>query len=332
MYSRLRSALFLIIFSGRAMDFTEETTPAGFTLKILFNKMKFLVFNRKGESFSADPEGRGLLHKIPTIVFLGNIFSIERDFPKEYSLLKMRDNTIILPYRNIIEKKRKYLFIHYDMSIDVLPVRMIVMKSYSKMLKDVTTDTEIDYLIIDESISEIEVAVIASRYRPGETIKVTKDKTPLSQAGAEEKTSDYININTMSDNPVFLASYHLKNMALSNLNQLLLDFDISPFDTQFIIFLINDLLDKKKNDTSVFRNIEMLVDLLNAYEFYLALIERNEEKIREKIETEPDFRKLSPYRTLVSKVRSMYPGTEEQLLYTEYENLVLEQEEKLKAG
>lgn len=319
-------------YSGQIMDYTEEITPSGFTLKILFRKMKFLIFNRKGESYSADPEGRGLLHKIPTIVFLGNIFIVDRDYPKEYSLLKVRDNTIILPYRNIIEKKRKYLFIHYSTSIDMLPVNIIVVKSYSSMLKDVPADTDIDYLIIDESISEIEISVIASRYRPGEIIKVNKDTTAAQQAADDETTSDYININTMSDNPVFLASYHLRNMALSNLNQLLLDFDISAFDTQFIIYLINDLLDKRKNDTIVFRNIEMLIDLLNAYEFYLALIVKDEKKIREKIDTEPDAKKLSPYRTLVSKVRSMFPGTEEQLLYTEYENLVLEREENLKSG
>ena len=319
-------------YSGQIMDYTEEITPSGFTLKILFRKMKFLIFNRKGESYSADPEGRGLLHKIPTIVFLGNIFIVDRDYPKEYSLLKVRDNTIILPYRNIIEKKRKYLFIHYSTSIDMLPVNIIVVKSYSSMLKDVPADTDIDYLINDESISEIEISVIASRYRPGEIIKVNKDTAAAQQAADDEKASDYINVNTMSDNPVFLASYHLRNMALSNLNQLLLDFDISAFDTQFIIYLINDLLDKRKNDTIVFRNIEMLIDLLNAYEFYLALIVRDEKKIREKIDTEPDAKKLSPYRTLVSKVRSMFPGTEEQLLYTEYENLVLEREENLKSG
>jgi hypothetical protein len=318
--------------SGQVMDYTEEITPSGYTLKILYKKLKFLIFNRKGESFSADPEGRGLLHKIPSIVFIGNIFNIERDYPKEYSLLKVRENTMILPYRNIIEKKRKFLFIHYTTSIDLVPVKITVVKSYSAMLKDIPSDIDIDYLIMDESISEIEISVIASRYRPGEIIKVTKEKSNTPLVPAEEKESDYININTMSDNPVFLASYHLKNMALSNLNQLLLDFEISAYDTQFIIFFINDILDKRKNDTTVFRNIEMLVDLLNAYEFYLALIVRDDEKIKEKIDTEPDYRKLSPYRTLVSKVRSMNPGTEEQLLYTEYENLVLEREEKLKAG
>lgn len=312
------------------MDFAEEKTPAGYTVKILFTKLKFLVFNSRGESFSADKEGRSLLHKLPTVVFIGNIFHIERDYLKEYSLLKVRDDTLILPYRNITEKKRKHLFIHYVTSLDLVPVKILLIKSYSAMLKDIPSDTDIDYLVVDESLSEIEISVIASRYRPGEIIKVAAEKIDASPVLPEEKGSDYISINTMSDNPVFLATYHLKNMALSNLNQLLLDFDISAFDTQFIIYFINDTLENKKNEPEVIKNRPMLTDLKNAYEFYLALIVRDDKFLKEKIESETDIRKLSPYRTLVSKVRSMNPGREEQLLYTEYENLVLEKEENLK--
>ncbi len=313
------------------MDFAEEKTPAGYTLKILFKKLKFLVFNDRGESFSADKEGRSLLHKLPTAVFLGSVFLVERDYLKEYSLLKVRDDTLILPYRNITEKKRKFLFIHYVTSIDVIPIKITLVKSYSTMLKDIPSDTDIDYLIADESLSETEIAVLASRYRPGEIIRVISEKSEASQIAHEEKDSDYISINTMSDNPVFLATYHLKNMALSNLNQLLLDFDISAFDTQFIIYFINDVLEKRKNEPDVIKNKAMLTDLKNAYEYYLALIIRDDKFLKEKVESETDLRKLSPYRTLVSKVRSMNPGREEQLLYTEYENLILEKEEKLRS-
>lgn len=314
------------------MDFVEEKTPSGFTLKILFDKLKFLVFNSRGESFSADKEGRSLLHKLPTFVFLGGIFLIERDYLKEYSLLKVRDKTLILPYRNIIEKKRKFLFIHHETSIDVIPVKITVIKSYSAMLKDLPSDTNIDYLIVDESLSETEIAVITSRYRPGEIIRVVTEKIEASPSPHQEKESDYININTMSDNPVFLASYHLKNMALSNLNQLLLDFDISAFDTQFIIHFIDDIFENRINEPEIVKNKQMLTDLKNAYEFYLALIVRDTNLVKEKIESETELRKLSPYKTLVSKVRSMNPGKEEQLLYTEYENIIYEKEENLKSS
>lgn len=314
------------------MDFVEEKTPSGYILKILFNKMKFLVFNSRGESFAADKEGRSLLHKLPSIVFLGGVFVIERDYTKEYSLLKVRDDTIILPYRNIIEKKRKFLFIHYVSMLDIIPARITTVKSYSSMLKDIPSDTEIDYLVVDESLSEIELSVIASRYRPGGIIKVFTEKSDSTRPVQDEKGSDYISINTMSENPVFLAAYHLRNMALSNLNQLLLDFDISAFDTQFIIHFINDILENRKNDADVVRNRSMLTDLKNAYNFYLALIIKDDALLKETIESETDYRKLSPYKTLVSKVRSMNPGKDHQLLYTEYENILYEKEENLKAG
>ena len=314
------------------MNFIEEKTPAGYNLKILLNKSKFQVFNNRGESFSSDNEGRSLLHKIPTAAFVGNVFLIERNHFKDYSLVKVKDEEIMLHYRDIVEKKRKLLFIDYKTFLDLIPIKMLVAKNYSHMLKNIPSDTEIDFLIVDESLTEIEVSVIASRYKPGKIINVFTEKDKAPEFVPDEKTTGYISINTMSENPVFLASYHLKNMALSNLNQLLLDFDISALDIQFIIHFINDILENKKNDSEVIKNRAMLIDLKNAYEFYLALLVKDEDLIKEKLETETDYRKLSPYRTLISKIRSMSPEKEEQLLYTEFENLVFEKEENLRAG
>ena len=118
-------------------------------------------------------------------------------------------------------------------------------------------------------------------------------------------------------------------MAISNLNQLLLDFDISPLDTQYILFFIKDLLESEKPGPEIAKNRKTLEEIKNSFEFYLALIQRDDENIKEIISRLTDPRKISPFRTLVSKVRSMHPGSEEQLLYTEYENMVLEREEEL---
>jgi hypothetical protein len=315
------------------MDFAEEKTPGGYNLKILLNKSKFLVFNNRGESFAADNEGRSLLHKLPVAVFVGNVFLIEeRNYFRDYSLARIKDGEIILKYRNIIEKKRKLLFIEYKTFLDLIPIKLLAAKNYSHMLRNVPTDTEIDFLIVDESLTEVDISVIASRFKPGKIIEAFTEKNKPQEFVPDDKTAGYISINTMSENPVFLASYHLKNMALSNLNQLLLDFELSALDIQFIIHFINDILENKKDDSEVIKNRSMLIDLRNAYEFYLALLVKDENLIKEKLETETDHRKLSPYRTLISKIRSISSEMEEQLLYTEFENLVYEKEEKLKTG
>lgn len=314
------------------MDFVEEKTPAGYTLKVMFKTWKFLIFNNKGDSIPADPEGRSLLHKIPLIIFVGNIFTIERDYDREYTLLKIQNGKLILPYKNIVEKKRKYHFIPMEAEMDQIPVIIQHHRSYSSMLKDFTSGAEIDYLIVDGSISETELSVIISKYKPSKVINLT---TTLSsdpvQADKEDDISS-ININTLSENPVFLAGMHLKKMALSNLNQLLLDFDISPLDTQYILFYIRKLLDSPSPGSELEKNRKTLQEINTSFEFYLALIQRDEESIKEIISLLHDHRKISPYRTLVSKVRSMNPGNEEQLLYTEYENMVLEREEELQSA
>ena len=48
------------------------------------------------------------------------------------------------------------------------------------------------------------------------------------------------------------------------------------------------------------------------------------------IDSISDVKKLTPYRTLVSKVKAMFPGAEEQKLYTVYENIVYDKLEELK--
>lgn len=313
------------------MEFAEEKTPSGMTLKIMYKKGMFLLFNESGESIYADFDGRSLLHKTPKIVFIGTSFSVERDYDREYTLLKISEGRIILPYRDMIEKKRKYIFLETDIKTDMIPSEIKMVSGYSSMLRDIPADMGIDYIVTDSTINETEVAVITSRYKPGKMI-INPAASPVQDSGAKQsKELEYTNINTMSDNPVFLALMHLKRMSLSNLNQLLLDFDISALDIQYILYFIDDILENRKNEPDVQKNMHMLNDLKNAFTFYLALIQRDEATVKEKINSETDPKKLSPYQTLVSKVRSMNPGRDDQLLFTEYENLVLERKEEIMA-
>jgi hypothetical protein len=66
--------------------------------------------------------------------------------------------------------------------------------------------------------------------------------------------------------------------------------------------------------------------------FYHSLLQRDEKAVKEMIDSITDVRKLTPYRTLVSKVKAMFPGLEDQKLYTIYENIVYDRMEELKSG
>ena len=145
-------------------------------------------------------------------------------------------------------------------------------------------------------------------------------------------TDRVININTMSSNPVFLTRIHLKNKDLAKINQLLLDFEITALDTEYILHFIQDAVDRETDDATGQKNRQMLHDLYNSFKFYHSLLMKDEEAVRVMIQTIDDAKKLTPFRTLVSKVKSMFPGAEEQKIYTSYENILFDRYEELKAG
>ena len=80
------------------------------------------------------------------------------------------------------------------------------------------------------------------------------------------------------------------------------------------------------------KNIPMLLDLVNSFKFYHSLLEKDETLIKQMIDSTTDVKKLTPFRTLVSKVKAMYPGAEAQKLYTVYENILYDKLEELKSG
>ncbi len=315
------------------MDFTEEKTPSGITLNIMLKSWNFVAFQKSGESVYADKEGRSVLHKVPTLIFLGKTMSLQKRYTRDYELYKVRDNEIIIPYYT--EEEKKFLFIPYLTDIDLLPVLVFEYQSYSEILKEHPSGEEIDHLIIDNTISEVEQSVLLSRYKPKNIINIQKVKN--NKKKSKDVPTSYSNVNILSENPVFLAQIHLRKMALANLKQILLDFEISSFDAQIIINLINSSLKKinseaeeqKKPPSGKKTNTQLLQGLKKSFEFYLALAQKDAEKISQMVQEQTDYRQLAPFRTLVLKVKSETEDESDLEKYSEFEKIVAEKAKKL---
>jgi len=308
------------------MDFVEEKTPEGIQLKIIFNKWQFLAFNSKGSSIYADREGRSLLYNVPLIIFVGKNFVKRRDYDRDYSMLKIRKGAVILPYLSIKDNTKRYIFIQTDKELDMIPVRLLYVESVAAMIKEIDIKINPDFIIVDESISSNDIIIIKNRYRVDEVIhSEMANHLALAQKRSRNKTDGgSINLNMLSSNPVFLASIHLKSMDLSKINQLLLDFELTPLDTEYILNFIEKCLAEEQEKSRETKNLEMLLELRDSFKFYFFLLQKSSDDIDRMINSITDLKRLTPFRTLISKVKSIYPGREEQLLYTEYENLLME--------
>ncbi|MCP4137960.1 MAG: hypothetical protein GY754_43760 [bacterium] len=316
------------------MDFIEEKTPRGLSIKILYTKNQYLAFDKKGRSIYTDKEGTSQVHTLPLILFLGRSFHIKKDYEKSYYLLKIRKGSMVIPYTDIRDRQKKYIFIQVDKNLDMIPVLIEIVPTIQVMVKTYDAKVRPDFVIVDDEIATTDIVIIKTRYQVDDVIHAEMANNITLQARRKKKSYDdkVVNLNMLSSNPVFLARIHLRAMELSKINQLLLDFDLTALDTEYVLSFINDILINKKDDTDIVKNRAMLVSLKKAYTFYLYLLQRNDEKIEEMVQSLDDLRELAPYRTLISKAKSIFPGKDEQLLYIEYDNLLFERKEELEAG
>lgn len=315
------------------MNFIEEKTPKGYLLKIFFDKWQFLAFDRRGKSIYADSEGRSLLHTVPVVVFIGTTFDIKRDYERNYILLKIRDGSILVPYRDLRDRKTKYFFLATDKEMDAIPARMMIVKDVAQMVREIDASIQPDYVVVDDAITPNDVIIIKNRYKVNEIIYIELANNHfLAERLQIPDTDRVMNLNMMSGNPVFLTRIHLRTMDLSKINQLLLDFEITAPDTEYIMSFLREALDSAEGDPAQQKNIPVLLDLVNSFKFYHSLLQKDETLIKLMIDSTTDLKKLTPFRTLVSKVKAMFPGAEAQKLYTVYENILYDKLEELKSG
>ncbi len=308
------------------MDFVEEKTPAGNTVKIMLKKWQYLVFTRKGESIYGGEGGKSILHNVPRILFAGTSFAPKRNYLKKYYLLRASKGRIIVPYEDIIAKRTKYFFINFDTDVDAVPARIFHVSNIASMIREIDIKQKPDYVIIDHTITDNDTVIIKGRYKVEHVLRVEKETLRM-----EDDREKLLNLNMMSNNAVFLSRIHMRNMELSKINQLLLDFELTALDTEYILNLIEKQL-KSEDASSRDKSRPMLEELSNSFRFYRYLLMRDDEGVRSMIESQTDARKMTPFSTLISKVKSIYPNREEQILYAEYEQIVAEKIRELTGG
>ncbi len=316
------------------MNFTEERTPKGITLKIFYDKDKYLAFDSKGKSIYADVEGKVMVHMVLLIVFLGDSLDFKKDYEKNYLLLKIQKGKIIIPFNIKNRIDPQYIFLPTDMKLDMVPAKLIRIKDIAEMVKDLDIHIIPDYILTDESITSNDIIIVKNRYKIDEdvVIKVMENlSVPERKYPADDIEEKNINLNLISENPVYLARIHLRAKDLSKIYQLILDFELTALDTEYILNFIEEQLKNSEKDLSSDKNRSMLLDLKNLYAFYIKLLKKNDEGIRDMINAGSEVKEMAAYRTLISKVKSIYPGSNEQIIYTEYENSVIDKWEELKS-
>jgi hypothetical protein len=326
------------------MSYIEERTPGGITIKVILNTWEYTVFNKHGNVIYANESGGKVLHKVPVVAFFGQYLKPVINMDSELAFYKIRRGEIVIPYEDLITKKRKYLFLKSDENLELIPVRVLIINNIYKLVREIENSIIFNYIVIDKSISKNEIIVMKNRCPSAEIIQTGLSDSSLekesgtfdavyfedeAQIGSPAENDIEKNLNIMSNNPVFLAKIHLKKLALAKVNQILLDFDISSLEAEYMLRFIETMLNNKENDEEIKKASQKLEAQADAFRFYIILINKNDNEIRKMISEINDINKYSSYNTLLAKVKLLFSKQEDILLMTEYENLLFEKKDNI---
>lgn len=318
------------------MDYIEEKTPNGITLKVMIKKWNFIAFGKDGKVIYADENEAKVLHKIPGVVLISDQYQIIRKGDSELVFFKVNKGKIIVPYESISTNLRKYLFIGSDSDIDLMPLRIKEIKELSSLIRVKESAFIPDYVVIDEKITDEDCIIIKNKFPNTMIVELREEDAkgkddigdPTLGKGAEEVQGEK-NLNIMSNNPVFLARIHLREMALSKVNQLLLDFDISSLEADYMLKFIENMLLNPDDKPEVEQNRAKLLVLKDSFQFYIYLMDKNEKEIQNMINGVEDVNKIASYNTLIAKIRTLFTTKKDLLTLTDYENLIYEKKDEL---
>jgi hypothetical protein len=322
-------------------SYIEEKTPKGYTIKIIVKKNSFLVFDQRGSTVYADPAGLKILHKIPAIAFLGKSFTVRNRKVSDFTFCKVSKSKVIVPFYVAGDKDMRYLLLETTEGTDLIPIKIIFMPHVAVIAREAEAGNRPDLFILDDAATESDVVVIKNRMpnsqiiRANEVVRagIVSPKDVISDESRPARAIDMlddVNLNLLSNNPVFLARVHLRQNDFSKVKQLLLDFDMVSADAGFILSFIDTMIKKSEFNPILGLSRPKLFELYDDFAFYVALLEKNEAMIDEVISKMAEQKTYQSYMTLIAKARSMCISNQDALLMNEFENKILEKKETMK--
>lgn len=232
--------------------YEERKTPAGFLVKVRLSKFTYVVFTENGPEVPKGAKNNSIVVNVPKVGFFGEDFDVSHFHLGELSFVNVKAGKMVIPYQHGLSNEIKTIYLGTGSQSDVLPVIIYHYKNKEDLMAAWENGEQAQFLVVDEEIPRSDMVSFKIRY-PSMNILVIKKRINTSAESQSPKTGgsaakgvvDYDkvratdvaknqNLNTHSENPVFLARIHLRNLEFDKVRQLLLDFHLSSEDVMFI--------------------------------------------------------------------------------------------------
>lgn len=248
--------------------YEERKTPGGFLVKVRLSKMTYVVFTEAGPEVPKGAKNNSIVSLVPKVGFFGEDFDLSHFHLGELSFVNVKTGKMVIPYQHGFSNEIKTIYLGTGSQSDVLPVVIHHFRNKEELMHSWEKGEQVQYLVVDEEIPRGDMVTFKIRYPSLNILVIKKRINTSAEAQAVSKQMgqspsakgdvvDYnkvratdvaknSNLNMYSENPVFLARIHLRNMELDKVKQILLDFKLGAQDVSFIRTFL-DVMIKNEN-------------------------------------------------------------------------------------
>lgn len=318
-------------------QYEERKTPAGYLVKVRLNKMTYVVFTPRGPEVPKGAKNNSIIVPVPRVVFLGEEFNLSHFRLGELSFVNVKSSKLIIPYQHGGSREIKTIFLNSGSESDILPVIIYHFNTVKEIHSLAEQGIEFHHIVADETLQRNDLVTLKIRY-PNVNILILKKKISVTQdpkiamlpdekgenkpiddsVGIAMRATNSANINMNSDNPVFLARIHLRNLELEKVKQLLFDFNLTAEDITFIRTFLDVMIKNVNNKEELEVNKDKLKTLDEIFRLAAMIVKKDETDFE--IELEKGLQKDVAYMiyALLEKYQENASNIEEEIMYWEW--------------
>ena len=313
---------------GSAQD-VELVTRAGHVIKVKPARSTCIVYMDNEPEVVQLAGGRSTMDQVvPFVVFLGEDFQLRLD-PGHVELVDSRRGRVAIPYA-LGGGPDRFISISCHSRVDQFPVQVQHYPSVKQFMAREGEGHPYRYMVLDQNISRIDMVTLKVK-NPDARILILREEVRQEvkpKPRASELAPDRVRATDLagggggsefSNNPVFNARVHLRNLHLDRVKNLLNEFDMSVEEIEFIRTFLGIMIknDQQKSELAEFEAELRRIDEL--YRLSARIVARDQDGFEQELEQGIDPVVAEDLGRLIARKRAAASNKEEEIQYWEWE-------------
>jgi hypothetical protein len=267
-------------------------------------------------------------HPVPEIIFVGSLLSSQASpSPVLYPVKKGR---LLIPYGGMSNGEPNRLGLPCPPDVDQFPAVLTRIDSVRDVLASPPSQAKMRFIVVDDSVPKIDLITLKVKQPQSQVLVVHAPEAAGQADHRKVRAADLVQAGQgeeLQQNPVFMARVHLRNLELPLVRDLLVEFEMSSEEIQFVRTFLQLMIRNDRGQADLHAVQKELLHLDELYRLAGVLASGDRDAFDRELEvvTPGLARDLLP---LVARRRARAPGREDQIYFWECEFRLTQAAEK----